>query len=599
MADGGSALAGGGAAERTRLHRDGSRPRWVWIAVGMAALLLLALYQLWWLLRMRDGYLVSIDEAGYLTIALNDLAGLRDAGLSGLWDAVQNQRPHAPLVPLLAVPALALHKAIMSAFVVEFGALLLTVVAAFGVGRRLTTPRWAAIGAIAVAAMPGMLVYSREFHFSVPCAAALTVAVWAMLSSERMTKWPHVLLWGVSCGLAVLARTMAVGFLPGLLVAALLLIAGAPAPARRRALALTGVAVAAGVGVAALWYWKNFSYVSEYLRGYGYGARAGEYGTSRSPLSLDWWLEEVRLALQQQLFLPLGLVLALVVLACLPLLWRRLRTGTRSQRLQALLRSPFMPLVVFLVTGYLALSSTSNSGSAFALPLLPTLVVTVAALASRLPWRAVRAVAAAGFLFVSLLQLVSFAQIGLGVNRIWVVHPPLLDYVQVLDPRGTPLQTAGTVQNSMHYTAQDAGWLEEARTVAETAAAKANGEGFFPIVAMGMRDRVLNGNMIPLALRIYRDTTIPVAQLDPAIGGDTVAAYRAFLTDPRYGQPNVLITAGDERHDFEPVVTQARAVAAARSLGFRPFATLRQPNGERLTLWWLRRGPAIPAPPSP
>jgi hypothetical protein len=84
-----------------------------------------------------------------------------------------------------------------------------------------------------------------------------------------------------------------------------------------------------------------------------------------------------------------------------------------------------------------------------------------------------------------------------------------------------------------------------------------------------------------------------MAQLSTA-DGDTVAAYRRFLSDPLHGQPNVLATSDGERNDFAPFVTQSRAVAAARSLGFRQFATVRQPNGEVVRLWWLTRGAVLP-----
>ncbi len=100
--------------------------------------------------------------------------------------------------------------------------------------------------------------------------------------------------------------------------------------------------------------------------------------------------------------------------------------------------------------------------------------------------------------------------------------------------------------------------------------------------------------MVQLAALLYRRTGIPMAQLDPALGGDSVAGYRRFLSDPRYGQPNILVTSSDERNDFDPHVTQRHAIAAARQLGFRPFGIVLQPNGEIAQLWWLQRGAAVP-----
>ena len=232
-----------------------------------------------------------------------------------------------------------------------------------------------------------------------------------------------------------------------------------------------------------------------------------------------------------------------------------------------------------------------------ALPLLPVAIALIVAAAARLP-QTLRHVALAGFVAVSVLQILSFAQIGL-FDRIHTERVPVLDIVVVTDPRPPALQAAGQVQNALRFGEADRGWLEASRELVERASAHAGANGRLPIVAFGTRDRLLNTNMVQLAALLYRESTIPLAQLDPIHGGDTPAAYARFLDDPLRGQPNVLVTSADERNDFEPAVSQQAVVAAARRLGFEPFATVRQPNGERATLWWLNRGPAVPSAPAP
>jgi hypothetical protein len=167
-ADGGATRAPSPARRRFDPRRIRRGP---WIVV-LGIVLLFVVYHLWWLRRMRDGQPVDVDEAGYLGIGLNDLAGLRNGGLDGLWDIVQAQTPHAPLVPLLAVPVLAIHKGVVVAFAVELLALALAALATYGLARRLMGFRWALLAMVTVIAAPGVLSYAREFSFALPCTAA-------------------------------------------------------------------------------------------------------------------------------------------------------------------------------------------------------------------------------------------------------------------------------------------------------------------------------------------------------------------------------------------------------------------------------------------
>jgi 4-amino-4-deoxy-L-arabinose transferase-like glycosyltransferase len=570
--------------------------RW-WLA-GIAALALLVAYHAWWLVRVRHHYPVDIDEAGYISIALNDLAGLRAHGLGGLWDAFQQQTPNAPLVPLLAVPALAVHKAVLPVFAVELAALVVVVLATYGLARRLAGPRWAVLAALSVAAVPGIVNYAREFSFALPCTAALTVSLWALLRSDHLTRRWMVLLWGAAGGVAVLARTMAIGYMPGLVLAGVLWAALAPAPARRAALVNALGGAAAGIAVAAVWYWRNLPYVLDYLRGFGYGATASQYGTKHSVLSAAWWYDDLDVAARQELFMPLFVLLALV-LACGLVLAVRGLAARRGKALLVGIRSPAAPLVVVVVSGYLSLATTANVGSAFALPLLPTVVVLVVALAAQIPVRQLRVAAAAGFVLVAAVQLVSFAQIGGPLDRIRLAGVWPFPEVPIVDPRGPAIGAVGVTPNELRFGPRDRGWIELAGQVGSLTANKTWSEGRLPILAFASRDRLLNINMVALAsLLSPAGGGLPLAQLT-ADGGDTAAAYRRFLTDPAHGQPNVLAISDGERNDYEPTVTQAHVAAAARSLGFTPFATVRQPNGELVRLWWLRRGAAIPSPPSP
>jgi hypothetical protein len=80
--------------------------------------------------------------------------------------------------------------------------------------------------------------------------------------------------------------------------------------------------------------------------------------------------------------------------------------------------------------------------------------------------------------------------------------------------------------------------------------------------------------------------SIDVGDLDPAVSGDSVAAYRAQLSDKL---PNFVITTDRSPWEFPGYATQAFAEDAARSLGFTKVAGFRLPDGLETRIWWLDR----------
>ena len=91
----------------------------------------------------------------------------------------------------------------------------------------------------------------------------------------------------MSLGLMVLARTMTIAFVPGLLLAALL-----PVLARRSVSGLVrvGAGIAIAVAVASTWYVYNAANVYDYLWRAGYGPNASLFGPKRSVFSPSDWL---------------------------------------------------------------------------------------------------------------------------------------------------------------------------------------------------------------------------------------------------------------------------------------------------------------------
>src|SRR4029453_15592079 len=92
-------------------------------------------------------------------------------------------------------------------------------------------------------------------------------------------------------------------------------------------------------------------------------------------------------------------------------LFQTVRGHSHLPGIRDFLRSDSLTLVVVFVCGYVALSSTRNQGSGFALPLLPLPVALSAASLSRLASAPVRTVIVAAFVAVAVLNLVNKAGI--------------------------------------------------------------------------------------------------------------------------------------------------------------------------------------------
>ena len=259
------------------------RGRWA-LAVAAGVLALSAL-NLWWVLTYRKGFPLNVDEAGYTSIALTDWLGFHNGGLHGWWSAIQSQTPNAPLLPALTSVLLIVKAGVMEGFVVLIGFFALLAVAAYGIGERLAGPRLGALAALAVATSEGALLFSREYVFALPTAALLSCAVYALLRSERMRSRRWAIACGAALGLMVLARTMAIAFVPGVFAAALVgMLAVDRTDLKRRFLNL-GLTAVAAVVVAATWYFHNLKPVYDYLTSFGYGSQSSYFGAQHSVIS--------------------------------------------------------------------------------------------------------------------------------------------------------------------------------------------------------------------------------------------------------------------------------------------------------------------------
>jgi hypothetical protein len=546
----------------------------------------LALHFLW-LIRFRHGYVTEWDESGYMQFSLSDFDALHDHGVIEYLKTVGGRGTFGPFLPAITALAYPIFgRGIFGSLLVLpffYGALVL---ATFGAARRVASDAWAVVAALAVAALPGVMDYTRIYHFVVPTTACMTATLWALLRSEglRRTRW--ALAAGVFLALTMLSRTMAVGYLPGLIAAGVVLCTIGEGDRRLRARNLTLAGVAAVV-VAGPWYLRNARSVYEYLVPGGYGAEAIRYGRHYQIASWGFWSKELRYDLYYLSF-PVAVALAACFAVALAHAIARKRLTLSSFRVQTGKAAAILALTLVVLEGYLVLTSSRNEGTAFALPWLPALVILAVALAAAVPARVVRATLAAGLVVVSVGAVLSKSGWVAPLATPRSISVPGLGRVVVTDGRGI-------IQHVVADAGYDIGsptrplpsihreWLPLARDVVGWSLQRAQARHEPLNLTLGMADPIFANSRLILAAQIWYHRYLSVDYLRSFPDGDTVLSYRRQLLVPQV--ENALIIVDSPRKPYS-TITRWKVGAAARSLGFTPVKTFKMPDGRKLWIWW-------------
>jgi hypothetical protein len=516
-----------------------------------------------------------------LSIAENDRIAFQSQGIHGWVESVLNQAPFAPLVPAMTSPLLVINQSTMQGFVVLAFFLVLLAVAVYGIGERLAGPRYGALAAIVVASMPGVADFSRTYVFALPAAALLACAVFAVLRAERLQRSGWAIATGVAIGAMLLARTMTIAFVPGIIVAAVVPLACRPASGLRRGLLNLGLLGVAAVAVAAPWYLRNLDAIVEYLTEFGYGERSAEYGASHSIVSWNWWTDVFSRIASKDLFILLAALVAAGLAVVLVAAVRRVADADdRRSALRDLFASDASVVAIVTVSAYIALSSSRNVGLGFTLPVSVLLIPLAVLGLRRHPRVAVPAIVAlAAIAVVNLTAAFTFSE---SVSRVRVVDVPGLGGVPLVDGRPIAVEQI-RVQvpgPETRFDDKDRGYLRVDSELAEIFVSKLHA----PVVAFGSRNRVVNTNTAMLAgLRDY-NVVVPMAQL-LASNGPTAKNFADHLTNPLYGIPQIVVTTSTSALDFEPRVNQATVEKAVRSLGMRRVQVIQLPDGRQMRVW--------------
>jgi 4-amino-4-deoxy-L-arabinose transferase-like glycosyltransferase len=559
-------------------------PAWRWALIVAAGCLAMAAINLWWIATYRHGYPMDVDENGYTMIGVINFLNFENSGLSGWWESVQNQTPNAPLLPALTSIVLIFNPGILQGFgvLIVFGALL--TLATYGIGERLAGPRLGALAALAVATSQGVFVFTREYIFALPTAAFLSCTVYALIRSEGMLKWRWAAACGAAIGLMMLSRTMAVAFLPGIGVAALLGIAVNYRDELKRRLLNLGLLVVSAVLVAATWYWENFVPVYDYLTEFGYGSQAKNFGETSSTLSWERFESVAEKIIQGDLLVPMSLLVLIGLLACGVAVVQRLRDA-EDRRAEALriLGSNAMALFIVAGAGFGALMSSQNGGFGFTFPvamLLPPL-----ALVALRYYRAAIVPATVAVVAIAAVNLLANSNLSDEISEPRLVEVPVFGEMPWIS--GEPASVGNVRQQApgprTRFTSADEGYVAVDKEMAKTLLEEIAPEGVPRLVAFASRHRVVSTNSIGLAGTVDFRRGIPFTQLlaEP----DSVAHYEEQITGPDLGEPTAVVTTSTEEGDFEPLVTQAKVETALKNLDFSLARQVPMPDGRRLRIW--------------
>jgi 4-amino-4-deoxy-L-arabinose transferase-like glycosyltransferase len=550
-----------------------------------AGIFLFSAIGLRWIWRFRAGQPLDIDEAGYLGLSYLDYYGLVHGGIGGYFSAIESSNVQAPLSPALAA---LIYCVIGPNWIFGFGVPLLagigTIVATYALGRALGSRHVAAISALLVGSCPVIINFSRSFHFSIPATFVTTMAFVALLRSNRCRQVGWASMFGICLGLMPLARTMTIGFIPGLVIGAFTYVVIDGEERKRRLITLCCSFLLAFL-VTGAWLFPNRNEIFRYLLNYGYGNHAAEYGPSMSTFGWDAWLTQTRIFIFY-IHLPHAIFAGIGILALLSLMVQRFTVeGQRAAR--SILTSNATPLAIFVTESIVALTSTQNKGSAFLSPFLPAAFV-VAVWACDKVFSAVRLHHAMLWLAIIVGLLGTIPSVDGKLAHYWAIEVPVLGWSTVIDGRGTIqlYETAAgyqsgagvpTINRTAGYAWIAASGFTESK-LGQHGSARTK-------TAFGFRHFLYNTNTVGLEQWVSKGVSTAFAMVDPVDTGDNVAGDIDWLTRGGANDACLLLTSEGDIGYFKPIVSQVTMTEAAKKVGFAPIDNWLLPDGQKIILW--------------
>ena len=552
-------------------------------------MLITLLVDIWWLHRFRAGYPLDIDESRYLAFGLSLRDGLAGGGPAGLWHVWRAQHDFGPLLGLASVPVFLVGgRSVMAGLAAQLLFVALLLISGWGLGRRLGGRTGGVLAAALVAGMPAVIDFSRSLQLAVTAAAAMAGAMWALLASERLARRRWVVAWGILLGLLPLARTMAIAFVPGVVLAALWL--AWPGPSRRARLVNLGLGLGVGAAVAASWLATSWHAVFDYLTNFGYGAQSAHFASSGSRLGLGYWTRELGHAVREDLLLPLTVLIAVALALGGGALWVRGRAGGGVRRTLATGRGrEAVSVLIVLAWGYLVVSSSRNEGVGFRVPLLALLAALAGGAVCCLPWRRVRLALAVACVGVAAVNVLAKADVIGWLSQERSARLPLAGTVAVLSGRG---YIQGYVLGSLEtppgpptrpLPGSQRGWSGAYRTLSAVIVEAARRAHVAPVVDLATDEPLLNANDLVLAARLRYRLDLAVSLL-PGLPAPAGAGAYAEVLSARAEHPAFLVTVSRVALSYFTLQglsdpDQGLLERGAAVLGWRCLAAVGLPDG--------------------
>lgn len=283
------------ALSRIRLREStgANRRARVWCRILLGAVIAFSLVNtiLWLWIDTRPP---RWDDAHYLTMSLKYHEALLSGGAMSFLGSLLTVDPmRPPLVPLLAVPAyLVLGRSADVALTVNLLALVVLILATYGLGTRLTSAWCGLLAAVFVSACPGVLALSRVFYFDLADTALVAASLYLLVLSDAFSRKGPTVLCGLAMGLGLLCRA----FFPVFMIGPWGVSAYAAWSGRRQSQSPQEpetsrwwvgcvVSLLVAVAVAAPWYVSNMIPLARRSLSAAYGAEAVGYGPE-NPLTL-------------------------------------------------------------------------------------------------------------------------------------------------------------------------------------------------------------------------------------------------------------------------------------------------------------------------
>lgn len=538
--------------------------------------------QILYIIENRFFPFLDIDESGYLARAVQLSFTLKNAGFLEYVLSCFHGPSFAPLLPTLGSVILFLGGAPNHPLIINAVVYGLLAISTFIFVQLKGTWASAWFSGIAILATPQIIDFSRSFNFALAVTFFGSLAILAMTLSRGFTNFPWSLIFGASLSLMCLSRTMALAFLPGFIIAALLTL-GPKKHWDARSKRNIGISLGVGLGIGSIWYVPNLAGVASYLLPYAYGDQSSEYGNRPPIWNPQAWLNLAADIQNKVLFMPEFLLLAFIAIYFLISALKK-KVIIFSSLAKSFLYTEFFGLLIVSFWIFVVLLTTKNAGSGFSLILVPLIVAMVARAISKLNKPGLN------ILSISLVVLLLAANLGFKQNfdldgRVITIKLETIGDVVVMDPRGEFVRYYQAAyesgQKGKSSLGDQAAWQDAvARTFSVIKDVGADCRTSF-----GFRHNLLNVNSLELYSGLTQESNFNARMINPQIEEQSKTFYVDWINSSDKNNECLVLTASGEAGEFSPAPQTKNLEAALIESNYDVYEVELLPDGRVVKFW--------------